>query len=1596
MDKNVNRPNKGMMQDVNPVDQPKESYRYALNAVNETNEGNRTMLSNEKGNEECYTLPNGYYRIGKVYTKDNEIVIFSTNGTNSEIGTVKNCEYTSVVNSECLGFSIEYQIDATYRLRRGCETVVYFTDNLNSVRQINFAKLEDYYSDAYITYLESPIPLPPFTGEKWNCVKFNLIQDFKIPCFSEAEIINGGQLEAGSYNFSIQLLNEDGNPTNWIVTSRPINIYHDSIYSAYQFIDGSSQLEYDGLAGSPAPTNKAIQLNLSNLDNNFSYYRIAVMKASQFTGIVNKTVVSPNIPISQTTFVYDGGLNGYTEISAEEIKPGKIDIEVARHIEQLENKLLLANTKGKQVNFCGFQKYASKIHSRYIVKEVGDKDISEVGNPKNPLSPFECIGFMGGEVYAMGIVYVFADGFESPAYHIPGPPKNQRWDWNTNSCEPTDDDSVIEDWNHDIEHIVPISLETAYNDDLIPKVEKWRVYETAYKYNPSDLEGQMAYWECSQSNYEDIDSCASGDYWGEDICGNPIVNTPIRHHRFPSRGLETHVDNDNSLNTFYSLTVTVTLNEGFVWPTPGLPLYLTVDYKYNIPPLTPQTPVTQTINEDDLTNGVFTFTVDTQPSSDGIDVFTITSYSNTLTTYTAEFTITHSVDFAYNNYINSSTLRLLGIKFTNVEYPHPDIIGHYFVRAERDDFNRTILDAGIAGRARYTDAKFQYLTFSYFTKGNDADDGHSYLLNPKFQYQNNLLIPEYLKLEREFNYDKTNLGSKKFDGAGSMFVDVDPLIERRTQVYKGTFTTNSDRNFAKLKILSSNALSYDDNYETGYRQYNVSWSNRVQMIKLGQNLPKRDDLNNRHIPYVTLRVERDVHCNLNSIKYYKMHNCMLTAPSTGSDFGLYAGDVSITHYNLSNSLLREMFSGIIGELVLGLVIVAAAVGIALTAGGASGLAVSAVLGAAGILIPTTLPAIIAITAITLGSIGVSALIVKGFVDAFKDTELDKTVKDTELDSLFVGVFGNFIALANEHLIGVYTESEVNTALRQVENHSCGVYYNYQYPKIIDYFVERWLYYDEDKDKWLYKGLCCPEIYHYNVDFSRMDKQKVYFPLPSNYECCSDCLESFPDRVYYSETSFQEELSDNYRTFLANNYRDIEAEHGGITGLVRKNNSLFVFTEECLWLLPQNVQQSIVNEIVTYIGTGEYFSIPPRKMVDSDMGSAGTNHKWSILKSPLGIFYASEYEKSLYLVSSGEGGLAKISGEGMYNWFQEYLKPYLAQQFFDLTGEVFPNTDNPNNPNGIGIHSVFDPRHQRVIFTKRDYLLRPDYLSEFKIISIDAGYLDLVSGKIYFNADTNRFVRYNGGTSFTNISFNNPTFFENKSFTISFSLLTKTWVSFHSYLPLFYSQDQNTFYSANGETEWKHNIQGLHQKYYGTLYSHIIETVSVSNPLNTRLWEDLQLQTIAQKYNSTSQDYYELKNVTFNYLTVYNHRQISGEVQMIPKDAQVNPQDYFENQTVNNATSIVINRTERDWTINDFRDLRIDYTLPMFTKEWSAISSSYPIDKVINVSVIDTNKDWYDQESFRDKYLIIRLRFTNFEDVELTTNFTLETEQNSIR
>jgi hypothetical protein len=52
-----------------------------------------------------------------------------------------------------------------------------------------------------------------------------------------------------------------------------------------------------------------------------------------------------------------------------------------------------------------------------------------------------------------------------------------------------------------------------------------------------------------------------------------------------------------------------------------------------------------------------------------------------------------------------------------------------------------------------------------------------------------------------------------------------------------------------------------------------------------------------------------------------------------------------------------------------------------------------------------------------------------------------------------------------------------------------------------------------------------------------------------------------------------------------------------------------------------------------------------------------------------------------------------------------------------------------------------------------------------------------------------------------------------------------------------------------------------------------------------------------------------------------------------------------------------------------------------------LASHYFIDKVVNQDAIDPEKDWYQLQSLRDKYLVLRFIFDNFDNTRLITNYT---------
>ena len=193
--------------------------------------------------------------------------------------------------------------------------------------------------------------------------------------------------------------------------------------------------------------------------------------------------------------------------------------------------------------------------------------------------------------------------------------------------------------------------------------------------------------------------------------------------------------------------------------------------------------------------------------------------------------------------------------------------------------------------------------------------------------------------------------------------------------------------------------------------------------------------------------------------------------------------------------------------------------------------------------------------------------------------------------------------------------------------------------------------------------------------------------------------------------------------------------------------------------------------------------------------------------------------------------------------------------------------------------------------------------------------------------------------------------------------------------------------------YRHNKKGSYRTFYGVQYPFIIEVVDNPQIIASKLTDGYLFQTEARKYDTASEEFYDMETVTFNKILAYNTRQISGWKNLVLKTEDV---DYLLDQTKNELGNVLIDRNERDWTINELRDYSSNLNVPLFKKDLVSLQANYFIDKVVTPAAVNENKDWTQLESFRDKFLVIRLVFDTFTDVNLLMNFISGDKKNSER
>ena len=342
-----------------------------------------------------------------------------------------------------------------------------------------------------------------------------------------------------------------------------------------------------------------------------------------------------------------------------------------------------------------------------------------------------------------------------------------------------------------------------------------------------------------------------------------------------------------------------------------------------------------------------------------------------------------------------------------------------------------------------------------------------------------------------------------------------------------------------------------------------------------------------------------------------------------------------------------------------------------------------------------------------------------------------------------------------HVNGIqdfFVESEVNLAQRDWDDLPRFRHYDiYEYNNVDDLFHA-----DIIREGNFFK-------YDYSLSTSRFLTNLASFGniQPRDYDpyVAETCYTAYPKRLIYSLQAQLESKKDYWRVYLANNYKDFK-DKVNIIKPVNKSGALIFFPYQS----PQMFQglDTLETDLGTKltIGDGGLFNQPFQNIVNSDLSNeyGSCESARSVVNSPFGLFFISQAQGKIFQYT---GQLDAISNAGMKWWFNKYLPSILIRQYPEMEETKF--ADNPVI--GIGCQTVYDVNDDIVYFMKKDFAVKPQFLSNMKF--------DVINERFIFTTDF--------GAEFV-VTIGDPLYFEDCSWTVSYDPKIKAWISFHDWHP----------------------------------------------------------------------------------------------------------------------------------------------------------------------------------------------------------------------
>lgn len=288
-----------------------------------------------------------------------------------------------------------------------------------------------------------------------------------------------------------------------------------------------------------------------------------------------------------------------------------------------------------------------------------------------------------------------------------------------------------------------------------------------------------------------------------------------------------------------------------------------------------------------------------------------------------------------------------------------------------------------------------------------------------------------------------------------------------------------------------------------------------------------------------------------------------------------------------------------------------------------------------------------------------------------------------LSQVFVGAREGFVDLDRdyevvaEYLVGLYVESEINFDLVHSGTGDQDRFRGTE-PPLHPYVITQVATQRDDGD-WDFRGFegVLEQVYLYNDDYSVVQGGTPNFSLSNTFNYCNKCRNLYPNRIIWSIQDFDDLDTEGYKIFKPEDATTVGANTGAITMVHYDKNRMLVRTKQSMYQMAPNPQEIQTDIESTYIGTGDFLSIPPREMVKTSYGYAGGTGRFDYVSTEYGLITVDSDAGQIFLFSGNSVKELSSHEYGVHRWM------------------------NKNLPNNVDyINCVFDPAYSRLLVFKK--------------------------------------------------------------------------------------------------------------------------------------------------------------------------------------------------------------------------------------------------------------------------------------------------------